>query len=100
MFKPSLEQDEQDPFLVALALVEKRCSEQSLAPVQICVLTQEGHVGDNATTLKIPNVCKRYGIECFNLLQLCEREGWNFPLLIANQKSAGTTTTQGSLDAS
>ncbi len=27
---------------------------------------------------KIPNVCQHFGIECINLRQLMEREGWRF----------------------
>ena len=27
---------------------------------------------------KIPNVCARFGVECINLQELMEREGWSF----------------------
>ena len=27
---------------------------------------------------KIPQICKRYGIEAIDITKLCEREGWTF----------------------
>ena len=54
-----------DPFVIAKAR----------AFPGICVVTEEIYRPNAA---KIPNVCEHYGIECINLQQLLQREGWQF----------------------
>ncbi len=53
-----------DPFLIAKA-----------ATMGMCVVTEEV-LRPNAA--RIPNVCGHFGIQCINLEQLMEREGWRF----------------------
>ena len=55
-----------DPFLVAKAGASIK---------KMCVVTEETYLPNAA---KIPNVCDHFGIECINLQQLMEREGWRF----------------------
>lgn len=78
MFNPSAEKDERDPFLIALAMAERKQTEHTIMPATIAVLAEEARVGANAITLKIPNVCDLYGIPCFNVLQMFENEHWSF----------------------
>ena len=54
-----------DPFVIAKAG----------ASMGMCVVTEEIHRPNAA---RIPNVCDYFGIECINLEQLMEREGWRF----------------------
>lgn len=53
-----------DPFVIAAAAVEGRI-----------VVTQEI---EKPNASKIPNVCKHFGIGCFNLESFMEAEGWAF----------------------
>ena len=53
-----------DPFVIAKA-----------ASFSLCVVTEEVHRPNAA---RIPNVCDHFGIECINLEQLMQREGWRF----------------------
>lgn len=55
-----------DPFVVALAKAEKAI-----------VVTWEGPNGSNDNP-QIPDLCKEQGIECCNMVELCEKEGWSF----------------------
>jgi hypothetical protein len=54
-----------DPFVIAKAG----------ASIGMCVVTEEVR-RPNAT--RIPNVCDYFDIECINLEQVMEREGWRF----------------------
>jgi hypothetical protein len=63
-----------DPFLIALAQVRGITGVGSLFKLTHVVVTQEGRNHPN----KIPQVCKRLGIECLNLLGLFESEKWQF----------------------
>ncbi len=53
-----------DPFVIAKA-----------GPTGMCVVTEEARRPNAA---RIPNVCDHFGIECINLQELMEREGWRF----------------------
>ena len=55
-----------DPFIIAKAGVSLEES---------CVVTEEA---DRPNAVRIPNVCEYFNIECINLEQLMEREGWQF----------------------
>jgi len=55
-----------DPWVIAVAQVH-----------QCAVVTTEVATGD-PNRPKIPDVCKLMGIDCFNLLQFFEKEGWSF----------------------
>jgi hypothetical protein len=63
-----------DPFIIALAQVGTAKTGGPLFKVRHVVVTQEGRNNPN----KIPQVCKRSGIESVNLLGLFERENWQF----------------------
>lgn len=54
-----------DPFLIA----------KVGAAISGCVVTEETR---RPNAVSIPNVCDHFGIECINLQQLMEREGWRF----------------------
>ena len=62
-----------DPWVVALALVEDH--KAYLFPRRTAVLTQEN--GTNSAK-KIPVCCKLFGICCLSLLEMFERESWDF----------------------
>ena len=53
-----------DPFIIAKAQF-----------IDGCVVTEEKWKQNAA---KIPNVCKHFGIDCTNLQEFMEREGWTF----------------------
>ena len=55
-----------DPFLIAKA---------GASGGDMIVVTEETFRPNAA---RIPNVCQHFGIECINLRQLMEREGWRF----------------------
>jgi hypothetical protein len=73
LIDPMKETPQADPFLIALAKVEGVKGE-SLFKVPHVVVTQEGR----NSLIKIPQVCKRLGIDSVNLLGLFEREQWQF----------------------
>jgi len=52
-----------DAFLIATAM-----------KYQIAVITEE----NKTSPKKIPRICGAYGIPCFNITELAEREGWVF----------------------
>lgn len=52
-----------DAFLIATAM-----------SYNLTVITEENADKSN----KIPQICKSYGIDCIKLLELSEREGWEF----------------------
>ena len=54
-----------DPFVIAKAG----------ASIGICVVTEESRLPN---AVRIPNVCEHFNIECINLQQLMQREGWQF----------------------
>ena len=54
-----------DPFLIAKAG----------SSIRICVVTEETR---RPNAVRIPNVCDHFSIDCINLEQLMEREGWRF----------------------
>jgi len=56
-----------DPFVMATAKARK-----------IVVVTEEGARG-NRNRPKIPLVCEHFGIECINVLDYIEQQGWTFP---------------------
>jgi DNA-binding cell septation regulator SpoVG len=55
-----------DPFVIALARVNG-----------YTVVTLETMAAPNERT-RIPNVCKKYGIPCIDLIGLMDAEGWTF----------------------
>lgn len=53
-----------DPFIIAKAITEGRC-----------VVTMEQF---KANGVKIPNICKHFGVDCLSLEEFMEHEGWQF----------------------
>jgi hypothetical protein len=52
-----------DAFLIATAM-----------KYQIAVITEE----NKDSPKKIPKICDAYGIQCYNVTELAEKEGWSF----------------------
>lgn len=52
-----------DAFLIATAM-----------KYNIAVITEE----EKKSPKRIPKICEAYGIPCFNVTELAEKEGWNF----------------------
>jgi hypothetical protein len=57
-----------DPFVIALAMVNDRCS----------VVCEETRTGPESTVPRIPNVCDELGLRCMRLLELVREEGWTY----------------------
>ena len=53
-----------DPFVIAKAAI-----------LGMCVVTEEK---ESPNAARIPNVCNYFDIDCINLEQMMEREGWRF----------------------
>lgn len=71
-YKPEIG-DAADPFVVATAVVHK-------AVVFTQETTQGPHEPSETNCPKITTVCKHYGIECVNIQQFIEREGFRISL--------------------
>jgi Domain of unknown function (DUF4411) len=56
-----------DPFVIATARAK-----------EIVVVTEEGARG-NKNRPKIPLACQHFNIECMNVLDYIEQQGWTFP---------------------
>lgn len=73
LIDPNKEHDEADPYVIALAILEK--SNPTLDEiVETVVVTEESFTNPN----KIPSVCHTFRVQCVNILQLFRREGWKF----------------------
>lgn len=55
-----------DPFVIALAIVEH------------CAVVTDEQISGSDKRPKIPDVCKHFGIETFNVLEMIQKEGWIF----------------------
>ena len=75
--KPSKDGPNADPFIIALALSLVRDPQQTLSPSvkKRIIVTEEQLRG---TAIKIPFVCKNYGIDCINIVEMFRSEGWKF----------------------
>jgi Domain of unknown function (DUF4411) len=74
LIDPMSETPQADPFLIALAKDGNEAQTEVLLKTKHVVVTQEGKNKPN----KIPQLCTRLGIECIRLLDMFEREGWEF----------------------
>jgi len=72
--KPQKTGPNADPWIIALAIRENEKTQQTLFPNVYIVVTEESKTKPQ----KIPGVCRDYGIDCINILELFEREGWKF----------------------
>jgi hypothetical protein len=71
------ETEEADPFLVALALTQKRREAENLFPErEWVVVTQENRSPGKKT--KIPVVCDYYKIRCQSIVEFFQTEKWKF----------------------
>ncbi len=75
--KPSKEGPNADPFIIALVLSLVKDPQQTLSPsVKKRIIVTEEQLRGNA--IKIPFVCKSYGIDCINIVEMFRSEGWKF----------------------
>jgi len=66
-----------DPFVIALAIEYTRDPQRTLDPsVQKRIVVSEERL--RGTRVRIPLVCKEYGIECTTMIEMCRSEGWKF----------------------
>ena len=70
------ETPEADPFVIAPAAVQTELRKSELFAAKHVVVTQESPTRDN----RIPAVCRHYGIECINVIELFRRESWKLSL--------------------
>lgn len=65
-----------DPWLIALAKeVQENPQQNLLFNVKRLIVTEESLRGNK---IKIPFVCKEFGIECINRVEMFRQEGWKF----------------------
>ncbi len=66
-----------DPFVIALAIALEKEAQQTLVPTvrKRIIVTEEQLRGNQ---VKIPYVCKEYGIDCIKVLDMFRSEGWQF----------------------
>ena len=66
-----------DPFLIAMAVGFLNDKQQTLDGSRKgkLIVTEEKLRGNR---VRIPFVCKDYGIDCIEVLEMCRREGWKF----------------------
>ena len=63
-----------DPFVIAIA-IELGQQTSLLGKKQRIIVTEEQLRGNR---IKMPFVCKDYGIDCINIIEMCREEGWKF----------------------
>jgi hypothetical protein len=64
-----------DPWLIALAKEVQDDPQKTLFNVKRLIVTEESLAGNK---VKIPFVCKSFGIECINRIEMFRQEGWKF----------------------
>jgi len=74
LIDPQKETPDADPFVISVALVERR--NLTLLGGQCIVVTEEKPGG--GTRAKIPDVCNSYAIEHFSIIEFFNNEGWKF----------------------
>ncbi len=77
LIKPNSESGGADPFLIALA-VESGISTQKelfLSIKRKLIVTEEKIRGNR---IRIPFICKDYGIDCIDIIEMYREEGWSF----------------------
>lgn len=75
--KPDSETAVADPFIIALAIQKESDKKGTLFPEmrKNIIVTEEKLKGNQ---VRIPFVCREYGIECIELLEMFRKEGWTF----------------------
>lgn len=75
--KPDKDGPQADPFVIALAIALEKDPQQILTKsVRKRIIVTEERLRGNKE--KIPFVCKEYGIDCINVIELFRTEGWKF----------------------
>ena len=64
-----------DADALVITLAKTMASQQTLANLKIIVITEEKARGNR---VKIPFVCKKYGIETIGIIEMFRIEGWRF----------------------
>jgi hypothetical protein len=81
LIDPNREHEQADPFVIALALDKRDGPQQTFEQYEVCVVTEERvdlrRTGKVRKT-KIPEVCEFFKIHCFSMVDMIEREGWEF----------------------
>jgi len=72
--KPQKPGPNADPWIIALAKQKNEEEQQKLFQNVYVVVTEESKM----KAQRVPGVCKSYGINCINILELFEKEGWKF----------------------
>ena len=74
---PDKETPDADPFVIALAVVEQR--RKPIFPEQWVVVADESRTQPGRKP-RIPDICHdpRYQLECIRILDMFQREGWQF----------------------
>ncbi len=75
--EPEKETPAADPFVIALAIDLNDDAQKTIFPVikSKIIVTEERIRGNR---IRIPFVCKEYGISCLNIIEMCRAEGWKF----------------------
>jgi hypothetical protein len=66
LIEPDSGKSNADPFVIALAITTSA----------IVVTSEKGRGSINRPN--IPDVCKKMGVKCVNIIGMCELEGWSF----------------------
>lgn len=75
--KSESESPSADPFVIALAIELERDPQKTLDPsIKKRVVVSEERL--RGMRVRIPFVCKEYGIECITMIEMCRSEGWKF----------------------
>jgi len=76
LVKHNSEENQADPFVIALAIEGKRKYEDQMFPTEeFVVITDETYRPER---IKIPNVCQHYGIECIDRFGFFDEMGWSW----------------------
>jgi len=77
LVKADNEKASADPFLIAMAVMHLRDKQTTLFKSKKgkLIVTEEKLRGSR---VRIPLVCKNYGIDCIDVLEMYRQEGWKF----------------------
>lgn len=64
-----------DPWLITLAISYDRLHKEGKTDFTCAVLTEERY---KENSLRIPNICKNYGLACFDRIGFFRNEKWQF----------------------
>jgi hypothetical protein len=64
-----------DSWLIALAKEIQNDPQKTLFNIKRLIVTEESFKGNK---IKIPLVCKEFGIDCINRVEMFRQEGWKF----------------------